>query len=268
LIQVERDIDLFEYDDGINVVSGEVIGTTSSVVGGIGWNSTDNFDVLIGATYIDGTLDLSESLSQQFQQILQVTLDEIEVEQTGAIANVNWDSLDDASFPRRGWKLAAVLSRTRDRVLGVEDFSTQVDIEYNGVVSYARHTLRGQLRYQSTLNDDPLSLLGGFDLGGFLNLSGTPQDSIYGQHVRFASLVYTYELAANDFGAITLPLYLGVSAETGNAWDDEDNIDYHDLLASGSLFVGWDSPIGPAYFAYGQSEAGENSLYVFLGIVF
>jgi NTE family protein len=124
------------------------------------------------------------------------------------------------------------------------------------------------MRVQSTLNDDPSSLLGSFSLGGFLNLSGNSQNFISGQHVRFFSVNYHYELAKNNFGAISLPLYLGASIEAGNAWADEHDIDYSDLIGSGSIYVGWASPIGPAYLAYGASDTGEQSLYVYLGVIF
>ncbi|WP_439135734.1 hypothetical protein [Pseudomaricurvus sp.] len=81
-------------------------------------------------------------------------------------------------------------------------------------------------------------------------------------------MVYTYELAANDFGAITLPLYLGVSAEAGNAWASKSDIDYSDLIHSNSVFIGWDSPLGPAYISYGFADGGGSSFYVFLGGAF
>ena len=143
-----------------------------------------------------------------------------------------------------------------------------MDAELTGVISSGRHSLRGQLRYQRFLTEDPLSVIGSFQLGGFLNLSGMPKDDLSGQHVRFASLVYNYELIAADFGAIRLPLYLGASLEAGNAWNKRDEVSYGDLINAGSLFVGWNSPLGPAYFAYGRNDEGEQGLYLFLGITF
>ena len=98
--------------------------------------------------------------------------------------------------------------------------------------------------------------------------SGTQRNSLSGRHVRFASLVYTYRMLENDFGAIRLPLYLGASLETGNAWADKKDVDFGDLVEASSVFLGWDSPLGPAYLAYGRSSGGDDSFYAYLGIVF
>lgn len=241
---------------------GETIITQGSAFTGFGWNSVDVFDVRLSAVYREGELELPDILAE-------VTgVDKLDFVQTGALLEIDYDSLDHATFPTHGVKFQSKLLRSRDELDVLEDYSTLIDNEINIVGSLGRHSLRGLLRYQSTINDDPLSLLGAFELGGFLNLSGNKPGEFAGQHVRFGSLVYTYELAANDFGAITLPLYLGLSAETGNVWNDKSDIDYSDMIFSGSLFIGWDSPIGPAYFAYGDSDTGERSLYLFLGVVF
>lgn len=256
-------LDRSVYDLSVDGTSfGELISTGYGTQGGIGWNIKDSLDVTLSVTYMEGSFDIPSLLVDSLSE------DSFDFDQTGVMAELNFDTLDDADFPRKGWKLAASLGRTKDNVDDSQDFTTQFDSEFNGVLSFQRHSLRTQLRYQSTINDDPLSLLGGFSLGGFLNLSGIGKNSIYGQHVRFGSLVYTYEWAANDFGAITLPLYLGISAEAGNAWSSKSDVDYSDLILSNSLFIGWDSPLGPAYMAYGRADTGESSLYVFLGVVF
>ncbi|MYM64957.1 patatin-like phospholipase family protein [Pseudomaricurvus sp. HS19] len=242
---------------------GDFTVTQHAVVGGVGWNLADSVDLLAGVTYGEGTLELPGLYT-----LFDPDLDELDYDQRGGVLRFNFDTLDHATFPRDGWKLNAQLARTRDTLDGEQDYTTALDSELNGVGSWRRHSVRTQLRYQSTINDDPLSLLGSFSLGGFLNLSGLEKNSVVGQHVRFVSLVYTYEMVENDFGAITLPLYLGFSAEAGNAWANKDDVDYGDLIVSNSLFVGWDSPLGPAYLAYGHSNEGDNSFYIFLGHVF
>lgn len=244
------------------VALGEATTTQGAAFWGMGWNTVDSFDSKLGFIYREGELELPDFLAE----ILQ--LDKLDFTQSGAFLNINYDSLDHATFPRQGVKFDGSVTRTRDELEALEEYTSAIDSELNLVGSVGRHTLRGLLRYQSTINNDPLSLLGQFELGGFLNLSGNKPGEFGGQHVRFGSLVYTYELASNDFGAIDLPLYVGVSAETGNTWNDKDDIDYSDLIFSSSLFIGWDSPIGPAYFAYGDSDTGERSLYLFIGVLF
>ena len=241
---------------------GTIVTSQSGVIGGLGWNSTDRFDLILSAIAIDGKLELTELLAASVMQ------DEIDFSRLGLMLAMNVDSLDHANFPKSGWKVDANITRSKDEFLILDDYTTRADVEINGVFSLGRHSFRNLIRYQSTISDDPTSLLGAFTLGGFLNLSGSERRSLAGQHVRFFSSVYTYELAANDFGAIDLPLYLGFSVESGGAWNDRDDIDYSDLTHAGSVFVGWDSPIGPAYLAYGRTDNGDKSLYAFVGVVF
>jgi len=194
------------------------------------------------------------------------------------VYRLNFDTLDHPTFPSQGWKFTGSYTHTYDKFLAysattsqfqkASENTDQLEIELNGVISSGRHSVRQLIRYQSASGDDPDSTLGSFYLGGFLNLSGNLKRSIGGRQVRFFSTVYTYRLAANDFGAIRLPLYLGLSAERGNAWTTRDAVDYSDMINSGSAFIGWNSPFGPAYLAYGKSETGEETLYVFLGIIF
>ncbi len=245
-----------------NVDLGTVVSTQVGGIGGLGWNSIDRVDVRFGATAIEGKIELTDLLAAAVGE------DDVDFDRVGLVLELNVDSLDHANFPSKGWKLDATVLRSDDEFFDIDDRSTQVDIELNGVFSFGPHAFRNLLRYQSSMNDDPTSLLGAFSLGGFLNLSGSPRRSLVGQQVRFFSTVYTYELAANDFGPIELPLYLGLSFESGNVWNDRDDVDYGDLINAGSAFIGWDSPLGPAYFAYGRTEEGDKSLYAFLGVVF
>ncbi len=229
---------------------------------GVGWGSTDHFDAVIGPVLSESTSEIPALLAAA------AGLDEINVKQSGWQLQVNYDSLDHPNFPSRGWKLEGNYLQTDDEYLGVSSASDQTELEINGVFSLGRHSFRNLVRYQSTTTDNPASLVGSYPLGGFLNLSGNAKNSLFGRQVRYFSVVYTYKLIANDFGAITLPLYLGLSAERGNVWDRASDVNYGDLIDSGSVFIGWDSPLGPAYLAYGQSETGQESVYFFLGVVF
>lgn len=241
---------------------GEVKSKRLGSLVGVGWNLSDRLDLLLGANVIDGNAKPPRIIADL------IGIDSIDFKQSGAVLQANFDSLDHATFPTEGWRLSTEILRSKDRYLDFNDYSTTIDAEYNGVISRGRHNLRGRVRYQSYLNNNPESLLSSFQLGGFLNLSGISKDTLSGKHVRLFSGVYTYELAAGDFGAIQLPLFIGASLEAGNAWVDKDDIDYGDLITAGSAFVGWKSPLGPAYLGYGRSDTHESSLYLFLGVTF
>lgn len=252
----------FVFTDETGESLGEVQSTRHDLITGLGWNLSDSLDVLLAGSYIDGNSKLPAILAEA------TGVSDIDFKQPGLLLRINYDSLDNATFPTRGWKLSTDFLRSRDEYLDTRAYTNRVDTEFNGVVSLGKHNFRGLLRYQSFLTDNSLSVLGTYELGGFLNLSGIPKDTISGQHVRYISGVYTYELAANDFGAIQLPLFIGASLEAGNAWNDRDDVDFGDLISAGSLFIGWNSPLGPAYFAWGRAENNQSSFYLFLGVTF
>ncbi len=66
-------------------------------------------------------------------------------------------------------------------------------------------------------------------------------------------------------GSFGVPVYLGVTLEAGNVWIDRGDMAFNDLIISGSMLLGLDSPIGPVYLAYGHAEGGNDSVYLFLG---
>ena len=132
----------------------------------------------------------------------------------------------------------------------------------------ASQILRANLRLQDNLNDDFTYAPKLYSVGGFLNLSGYPSNQLFGRHLRYGNLIYNYQVADNDFGAFKAPLYVGLSLESGNVWDKGDSVDYGEVIWASSLFVGWDSPLGPIYLAYGRAEGPWDSIYFYLGDTF
>ena len=63
----------------------------------------------------------------------------------------------------------------------------------------------------------------------------------------------------------SMPMYVGGSLETGNAWQGRGNVAFGDMPVSGSLFFGFSSPLGPLFFGYGRSSAGSDSWYLSFG---
>jgi NTE family protein len=66
---------------------------------------------------------------------------------------------------------------------------------------------------------------------------------------------------------LDLPIYLGASFEAGNVWGSRDDISFGSLRTAASGFIAADTPIGPTFFAVGQS-GGNTSVYLILGRVF
>ncbi|HEY1142112.1 MAG TPA: hypothetical protein VGE88_18195, partial [Lysobacter sp.] len=60
-------------------------------------------------------------------------------------------------------------------------------------------------------------------------------------------------------------MFVGASLETGNAWATKCDVDADDLILAGSLFVGFSTPLGPMFLAYGANDENEKSWYLTFG---
>ena len=166
------------------------------------------------------------------------------------------DTLDDPNFPRRGFGFTADTTTIDYR--GSDAIQTW---SMNGLfpVTFDRLTLLGIMNFQRSRDDR-----GGFALGDFLYLSGTPRGSIQGSQSAFLGGLAYYRMG-NTRGAFGGDWYAGFSLEAGNAWRRASDVGRGDVKKAASTFVGLDSILGPLYFAYGKTFGGESAFYLFLG---
>ena len=83
--------------------------------------------------------------------------------------------------------------------------------------SRGKNSLQVGLGYATTLQSDN-TVQDFFTLGGFLRLSGLERGEISGPHAALARLVYYRRVGETTGGILDTPVYLGVSAESGNVW--------------------------------------------------
>lgn len=200
-------------------------------------------------------------------------------ERLGVFANYRLDTLDDFAFPTHGMLIDLDYLVSHDK--SPEDFrqtNTKGDIEdtvyeitarFKGAVTHSRHTLVGQAEYSFVESKNSSVPLDPRELGGFLNLSGIPRNSLIGQNLFYTSLVYRYKWMDNDFGLFEAPVYLGASLEHGGVWSDNDlKLNEAPLYNAASIFFGVDSPIGPIMLAYGRTEQDLDAVYLIVGTSF
>ena len=102
-------------------------------------------------------------------------------------------------------------------------------------------------------------------LGGFLNLSGTPRGRYAGARTFFGSLI-GYREMSDLIGEMPAPIYIGASLETGNSADAAGSLAWNELKRAGSVFIAADTLIGPIYLAYGRTQGGRGTPYLFWGL--
>ncbi|WP_050906818.1 patatin-like phospholipase family protein [Vibrio campbellii] len=197
----------------------------------------------------------------------------------GVFANYRLDTLDDFAFPTRGMLIDLDYLVSHDKSPEdfrqtspsgeIEDTVYEITARFKGAATYSRHTLVGQAEYSFVESKNSSIPLDPRELGGFLNLSGIPRNSLIGQNLFYTSLVYRYKWMDNDFGLFEAPVYLGASLEHGGVWSDND-LKLHEapLYNAASVFFGVDSPIGPIMLAYGRTEQDLDAVYLIVGTSF
>ncbi|MGR5236705.1 patatin-like phospholipase family protein [Vibrio alfacsensis] len=223
----------------------------------------------VGGRYSTGTIELSTFASAG----------DIDYDRLGVFANYRLDTLDDFAFPTRGVFLDIDYLVSHDKSPegfsqinpndSVEDTVYEIAARFKGAVSLQRHTLVGQAEYSFVESKNSSIPLDPRELGGFLNLSGIPRNSLIGQNLFFTSIVYRYKWMDNDFGLFEAPVYLGASLEHGGVWSDNDlKLNNAPLYNAASVFFGVDSPIGPIMLAYGRTEQSLDAVYLIVGTSF
>lgn len=183
-------------------------------------------------------------------------------------ARYSYDSRDSASFTHRGqagmleWR-GQVSNRRLERV------SDSIRLEWRGTYSWDRNSLMGWVSAGTLLDPQYVDERSYFPAGGFLSLSGLPHESLVGPHLAIARVVYFRRIGKAGEGLLNvLPLYAGVSAELGNVWERRGDIGLRSARKNGSLFLGLDSPLGPALFGVGVDSRGSHAFYLSLGVGF
>jgi NTE family protein len=67
-------------------------------------------------------------------------------------------------------------------------------------------------------------------------------------------------------GELPAPIYLGGSLEAGNSVDSNGSLTWGELKRAGSVFIAADTIAGPIYLAYGRTQGGRSTPYLFWGL--
>ena len=169
------------------------------------------------------------------------------------------DSLNSVDFPNSGYQ-GRLAWRANREDLGADLDYDQVHLSLGIAATWGKNTLYGRTIVETTLDENaPENAL--FRRGGFFELSGFLNRQLAGQHFGLLEAALYRRL-----GNITLlPIYAGFTLETGNAWNDRDEISFDNSVLAGSVFVGADTFLGPLYLAYGINDSNASTLYLYLG---
>ena len=189
-----------------------------------------------------------------------------EIELGTITASVSYDTIDRLSVPRDGTAFTAAWLRSRDNFGSDIEFDI-ADIFFLKPQSWGKNTLLHWWDIGSVRNGT-VDSLNAFTLGGLFSLSGLAPGQINGQHRGIGRLLYYRLLGEPSSTPLSVSIYIGASVEAGNVWNSTNDVSIDNTLTAGSLFVVFDTILGPVYLAYGAAEGGHRSAYLFLGQTF
>jgi NTE family protein len=185
----------------------------------------------------------------------------------GAYLQFGYDRLDSMYFPKHGQAFRVRWLMDRES-LGASRDADIVEASWQFARSRLRNSFVFTLDAGSALDNRVNSAQDLFTLGGFLELSGLPQDSFIGTQYGLARTLFYRRISRGGSGVFEFPAYLGFSLEAGNTWERSEDVDLSDLTFAGSLFVGAESPVGPVYMALGHADGGYTAFYLLVGRTF
>ncbi|WP_097302477.1 patatin-like phospholipase family protein [Pseudomonas chlororaphis] len=231
---------LERYGLGLNI--GRQIGNSGEIRFGVGeaWGKAD---VRVG----DQDLP-SESFNEGYYEL-----------------RYSFDSLDNVYFPHAGEDIGLSL-RQFEPSLGSDKRYRQWEFKLDKALSSGPNTFILGGRYGRTL-DEAEVVTSSFVLGGARQLSGFRQDALSGQNISLMRGVYYRRLTPRSYLPLDFPLYIGGSLERGRAWNNDNEFDSGYINAA-SIFLGFDTPLGPLNFSYGINDDNQKAVYLNLGQTF
>jgi NTE family protein len=177
----------------------------------------------------------------------------------------SFDSLDNVYFPHSGEDFHLTV-RQFEPGLGSDTRYQQWEMKLDKALSSGPDTWVLGGRYGRTLNDAD-AVVSSMLMGGARQLSGFRQNSLSGQNLSLMRVVYYRRLTPRAYLPLDFPLYLGGSLERGRVWNNDNEFDSGYINAA-SLFLGFDTPLGPLNFSYGFNSENQQAIYLNLGQTF
>ncbi len=181
---------------------------------------------------------------------------------SGIRARLFVDQLDHAWFPTDGIG-ASGSAYAALTAFGSAQSYQRLEGTFRWVKSWGEHTVQVGAAGGTDLGSN-MPAYESFTLGGPLHLSGYRINQFAGRQFAFGRLMY-YNRIFPLPDLLGSGVYFGGSAEVGRMSNRFDDLPSPGTLWSGSLFLGADTFVGPAFVGVGVAGAGNWSIYMLLG---
>lgn len=169
----------------------------------------------------------------------------------------DFDQFDRLYFPTRGW--AAHLAWYRSPEMNY----ARVAADLRAAYAFGGTVVNGRLRYTAS----PRGRLPVFDsasLGGFLNMTAYASEQILGDDVRYAGVSAERIIGRLQLG-LRGDMRIGLALELARVGYRYTESQLSGTINSTALYVGGETPFGPAYVGLGYSTSGVYNLFLFVG---
>jgi NTE family protein len=180
----------------------------------------------------------------------------------------SYDRLDNVHFPRDGQTFSVQWDANRVDLGG--DFAyDKLQADWLMARSDGRNTILLWTTAGATNgNINPTALQDFYTLGGFFNLSGLAPQSLLGPNYAIGRAIYFRRVSRGGEGLFEVPIYIGMSLELGNTWQQRGDMSVGSAHKDGSVFIAFDTFLGPLYLGTGYDTAGYSAFSLFLGRTF
>jgi NTE family protein len=190
----------------------------------------------------------------------EVKLPNDRFDRRGIIVEAALDQIDNVNFPNEGY-FAGIKYFSSIEDMGSDDSYNKVEGSAIAAFTFKKQTVLASFEAGSHFGGE-LPYYDQLLLGGFLDLSGLQQNQLRGQYMAIGKVVTYHRMGSSIIG----DLYLGGSLESGNVW--QNDFDFDNLQTAGSIFLGYDTILGPLYIALGYVDQGQRAGYFYLGRTF
>jgi NTE family protein len=172
-------------------------------------------------------------------------------------ASLDFDQFDRLHFPTRGW--SAQVSLFDSPPMGY----SRLDADLRAAYTLGGTVLNGRLRYTAS----PKGVLPIYDagaLGGFLNLTAFAPNQILGDDIVYGG-VHAEQILGRPPLGLRGDLRVGLALEAARVGTRFTESSRSGILDSTALYVGGETPFGPAYLGFGYSTSRVSNLFLFIG---
>ena len=172
-------------------------------------------------------------------------------------ASLDFDQFDRLHFPTRGW--AAQLAWFESPANNY----ARADADLRGAYAFGGTVFNARLRYTGSPRGN-LPIYDAGTLGGFLNLTAFAPNQIIGDDIRYVGVRGEQIIGRLPLG-LRGDMRIGLALEAAKVGSPFTESKRVGLLDSSALYIGGETPFGPAYVGFGYSTSGVSNLFLFVG---